>query len=290
METENKQNKTFGKFNLFKLLQNAAVIGLFLVVGLIVLFTTNMLPRSITSIEFTIAVGLLFVGILLVLPWAKYLEQKEYKIVSLVFLIGTGVCVLLWLICTFVICGAIRHESANTGILHLIRITLIVSLQILIASFVGKFIIKYRNKYIPFQAITYLSLVYIDFWICTLVCGLIIKTNSVDYSQAVKDVVFTRGAVSFLVLALVYLITATTVITNARKRRVRNSILARNRKLNQDIGIMDMFDDEYGEEETEKKDTNNVEAQLEKIKSMLDKGLITKEEYDAKRKDIIDKM
>lgn len=279
------------KFNLFKLLQNIAVVGLFLVVGLGTLFATDLLPRTITSIEITVMIGLLLVGLLMVLPWAKYLEQKEYKIISLVFLIAIAVCVVLWEICTLIVCHAFRVESIGKATLHLLRITLLISFQVVVASFVGKFIIKYRTKYIPFQAITYLSILYIDFWLSTLLFGVSINAGF-KLSQEVIDIVFNRICISFLVLSCVYLGVAIGVINNARKRRVRNSILARGRSVNRDIGIMDLNDDDDDTEASKQATAhiNEAEIQLEKIKSMFDKGLITKEEYDTKRQAIIDKM
>ena len=278
------------KFNLFKLLQNVAVIGLFLVVGLGVLFGTNLLPRTSYSIEFTIITGLLLLGILIVLPWAKYLEQKEYKIVSLVFLIATAICVVLWELSTILIFSAYRSQSINLGLIQLIRITLIISLQVVIASIIGKFIIKYSAKYIPFQVIAYLSMLYIDFYLSTMLCGIIIKTGEINFSTAIRDLLFfNRVTLAFLILSIVYLGVAYGVINDARKRRVRNSILAKNRKLNKDIGLMDL-DDEDEEDLKNAPVANDAEAQLEKVKSMFDKGLITKEEYDAKRQTIIDKM
>ena len=143
MENKNK------KFNLFKLLQNIALIGLFLVIGFGTMFFLT--SRNSVTIELTLILSFALVGVLLVLPWAKYLEQKEYKIVSLVFLIATAICVVLWEISTIIIFAAYRSNNFNTGIIQLVRITLVISLQIAIASFIGRFIIKYRAKYIPFQ-------------------------------------------------------------------------------------------------------------------------------------------
>lgn len=283
-----------GKFNLYKLLQNVAVIGLFLVIGLIVLFMTRMLPFKLGVVEFTVCVGLALIGILMVLPWAKYMEQKEYKIVSLVFLIGTGVCVLLWEISTLIICHAIRVDHMSLGLAHLVRITLLISMQVVIANFIGKYLIKYRNKYIPFQAITYLSLIYIDLWLSILMFGVSIN-NGFKVAPETMSIVWNRIAGSLMILACAYVAVATGVITNARKRRVRNAILAHNRKLNKDIGLMDLDEDEEEENEAEFKriaqqQATSVEAQLEKLKNMLEKGLITQEEYDAKRKEILAKL
>lgn len=277
------------KFNLFKLLQNVALIGLFLVIGLGTLFATNMLPRTLTSLEITIILGLLLAGVLLILPWAKYLEQKEYRVVSLIFLIANAICTVLWVISTIIICGAISKDTGDTWILQLVRITLIISFQVIIASFIGKFIIKYRAKYIPFQAITYLSLLYIDFWLSALLMGIKITLDEIAFSPAYQSLLFNQGTVSILILALVYLGASLGIINGSRRRRVRNSILARNRIVNRDIGIMDLNDDD-DEVDNSKNSANDTEKQLEKIKSMFDKGLITKEEYDAKRQSIIDKM
>ena len=256
------------KFNLFKLLQNVALIGLFLVIGLGTLFATDMLPRTLTSLEITIILGLLLAGVLLILPWAKYLEQKEYRVVSLIFLIANAICTALWVISTIIICGAISKDTGDAWILQLVRITLIISFQVIIASFIGKFIIKYRAKYIPFQAITYLSLLYIDFWLSALLMGINIALDEITFSPAYQSLLFNQGTVSILILALVYLGASLGIINGSRRRRVRNSILARNRIVNRDIGIMDLNDDD-DEVDNSKNSANDTEKQLEKIRNNL---------------------
>ena len=278
-----EQNK---KFNLFKLLQNIALIGIMLVIGLVVIFTTGAVEVSNVLIEFTIIVGLLLFGVLLVLPWAKYLEQKQYKIISIVFLVAVATCVILWIICTAIIFHAYRAQNVeNLSVVHLVRVTLIISFQVIVASFIGNFIIKYQAKYIPFQAIAYLSILYLDFYLSALLCGIVIQPGEITYSASTWQ--FVAAQWPFLMLACIYLGVVYGIITNSRKRRVRNAILGKSRKLNKDIGLIDLEDDD---DEPTKPTSNDVETQLEKIKSMYDKGLITKEEYDAKRQSIIDKM
>ena len=279
-----EQNK---KFNLFRLLQNIALIGIMLVIGLVVVFVTGAVPVNNILIEFTIIIGLLLLGVLLVLPWAKYLEQKQYKIVSLVFLIAVAVCVVLWIICTAIIFHAYRAQNIeDLSVINLVRVTLIISFQVIVASFIGKFIIKYQAKYVPFQVIAYISILYVDFFLSTLLCGIKVLPGEIDYSQSTLNFIIPQWP--FLMLACVYLGVVYGVITNSRKRRVRNAILGKSRKLNKDIGLIDLEDDN----EEEKPTTNNqdAEAQLEKIKGMYDKGLITKEEYDAKRQAILEKL
>lgn len=280
-----KENKN--KFNLFKLLQNIALIGLILVIGLIALFATGVLPRTMGAIEFTTMVGLALFGILLILPWANYYNQNRYKILSLVFLIATGICILLWEISTLVVFGALRKNSGSTGILHLVRITLFLSMQVIIASSICSCVIKFYKKYIPFQVVIYLSLAYVDFYLSTLLFGVTIGSGEIGFSSTVKDLLFFNPIVrALMILAVAYLIAFFSIITNSRKRRVRNAILAKNRKLSGDIGLIDMDDDE----EEPKAKSNDTEAQLEKLKGMFDKGLINQEEYDAKRRTILEKM
>ncbi|MCQ2382941.1 MAG: SHOCT domain-containing protein, partial [Clostridia bacterium] len=180
--------------------------------------------------------------------------------------------------------------TGNAGIIQLVRITLVISFQVIIASFIGKFIIKYHAKYIPFQVIAYMSKLFLDFYLSTMLFGIQIGTDEITFSSNISNLLFhNRVILGFLILSVVYLGVAYGVINEARKRRVRNSILAKNRKLNKDIGLMDL-DDEDEEDLKNAPAANDAEAQLEKIKSMFDKGLITKEEYDAKRQTIIDKM
>ena len=280
-----EENKN--KFNLFKLLQNITLIGLILVIGLITLFATGALPRTMGAIEFTTMVGLALFGILLILPWANYYNQNRYKILSLVFLIATGICILLWEISTLVVFGALRKASGSTGILHLVRITLFLSMQVIIASSICNCVIKFYKKYIPFQVVIYLSLAYVDFYLSTLLFGVTIGSGEIGFSSTVKDLLFFNPIVrALMILAVAYLIAFFSIITNSRKRRVRNAILAKDRKLSGDIGLIDMDDNE----EEPKAKSNDTEAQLEKLKGMFDKGLINQEEYDAKRRAILEKM
>ena len=280
-----EENKN--KFNLFKLLQNITLIGLILVIGLITLFATGALPRTMGAIEFTTMVGLALFGILLILPWANYYNQNRYKTLSLVFLIATGICILLWEISTLVVFGALRKASGSTGILHLVRITLFLSMQVIIASSICSCVIKFYKKYIPFQVVIYLSLAYVDFYLSTLLFGVTIGSGEIGFSSTVKDLLFFNPIVrALMILAVAYLITFFSIITNSRKRRVRNAILAKDRKLSGDIGLIDMDDNE----EEPKAKSNDTEAQLEKLKGMFDKGLINQEEYDAKRRVILEKM
>lgn len=276
------------KFNLFKLLQNVAIFGIMLIVGIVVLFATRWMPLNNVFVEFAVVVGLLLIGVLLVLPWAKYLEEKQYKIASIVFLAATGVCVVLWEICAMIIFHFYRAKTIDLSIVHLVRITLIISFQVLVASFIGKFVIKYRAKYIPFQAIAYLSLAFIDLFASVMLSGIIIKDGDINYSQDV--LMFAAKLWPILALSFVYLGIVYGIIVNSRKRRVRNAILAKDRKLNQDIGLIDLGDDDEEDEKPAKSKADDVEAQLEKLKSMLDKGLITQEQYDAKRQSILEKM
>lgn len=277
------------KFNLFKLLQNIAVIGLILVIGLVSLFITGVLPRTMVAIELTTMVGLALFGILLILPWANYYNQNRYKILSLSFLIATGICILLWEIATLIVFGALRKQTGDLGILHFVRITLFLSMQVIIASSICSCVIKFYKKYIPFQVVIYLSLAYVDFYLSTLLFGVLIQDGAIDFSTKVRDLLFFNPIVrALIILSVAYLIAFFGIISGSRRRRVRNAILAKNRKLSGDVGILDLDDED--EPETNKKSTNDAETQLEKIKTMLDKGLITQAEYDAKRKSIIDNM
>ena len=108
--------------------------------------------------------------------------------------------------------------------------------------------------------------------------------------SCVQLCVFNPIVRNLLILALVYLSVTLGVISGARKRRVRNAILGSKRKLNQDIGLIDLDDEEETPVNKTTETKPDAEAQLEKLKNMLDKGLITQSEYDAKRQTIIDNM
>ena len=275
------------KINLFKILQNVAIVGLFLLMGIGVLIGVGVIEYSVIVIQWNVIVALIFLGVLLALPWAKYIEKKEYKIVSIVFLTLALVCIVLWIISTFVVCSHIEAGTISAGLINLMRITLIISLQMIISTIIGSFVIKYKSKYIPFQAITYLGLAFIDFYAVTLLVATRFVGGELVVSEKMQQLLFNKTTLGILLVAFIYIIAAFVIVYGSKKRSIRNRLLSPRDRYRRDLGLIDVYEEE--EEETQP-DAPDAEKQLEKLKAMLDKNLITKEEYDAKRKEVIDKM
>ena len=286
MDEKLEEKKETKGINLFKLLQNIALVGLFIMVGIGALIGAGLLDQNIVTIQWSVIVTLVFIGILLALPWAKYLEQKEYKVVSIVFLSLSLVCVILWIISTFVVCAHMEAGTVSVGLVNLLRITLIISLQLIVSTIIGSYVIKYKEKYIPFQVITYLSFIFFDFYLTALLVGVTTAGGDFSIRESFKTLLFSRGMLSALVLSFSYIIASIAIVWGSKRRSLRNRMLSPRNRLRRDTGLLDV----YEEEEEKQPEAPDTEKQLEKLKTMLDKNLISQEEYEAKRKEIIDKM
>ncbi len=99
-------------------------------------------------------------------------------------------------------------------------------------------------------------MLYVDFFLSALLSGIRVGAEEITYDQSTWS--FIAKQWPFMLLAFVYLGVVYGVITNSRRRRVRNAILAKNRTVNKDIGLSDLEDDEN--EKLAK--TTDYEAQL----------------------------
>lgn len=308
-----------------KLLMQIAILGLFAVAGVIVLLITGALGRAADNRGLILALaifGFICLGALLALPWVRYLERGKYKIVSWIFTGFVIFCVLLWIIASFVVNGLINRVIAETitdaygyNTVIFVRIVLIITLQFVAANFIAGNVLRYGKKMVVFQGIAYFSYVYIDMWLsCLLSIFVLGKKNgeyTLTYSEGLSDFVFTRWVWTLAVVALVWVIVSNTIISNTNKNgdlrrtgyeydrygnRRRRSLSGRLLGAMVDKLERQGEDEEIdAENESTKSEAKNAEKgdakeKLAKLKEMYDQGLLTKEEYDAKRQKIVDEL
>lgn len=292
---------------IYRLVNNISIVGLFLAVTLLILMIMKVIAWSSGMVGFVLAIAIVCFCLILALPWVRKLEKNQFKILSYVFLGLVGLCCILWVIADIVIIkevNAIKRASNNTideteflkglvGSLRYLKTTLFITIQFSVASFVASSITKFRKTMIPFQAITYSAYAVCDFWISGLMFCLRIKSN-IDFSKSVDigDVfsanskllkfLVSKPMITVLLIAIAYVIIAGAIIKRQESRRVKNAT--------EDLtfGGSDAEASEYNASQS--KPIESAEDKLLSLKKMLDNGLITEDEYNNKKAEILKDM
>lgn len=308
--SKRKQRSQGGK--IYKIINNVSIVGLFLAVTLFVLMIMGTIGWSSAMVGFVLAIAILCFSMILALPWVRKLEQGEFKVMSYVFLGLVTVCCILWIIADVVIIKeykTIKYMSSVQatdeenrkfikgllGSLNYLKATLFITIQFSVASFIATSITKLRNSMIPFQAITYSAYGVCDFWISGILLSLRIKSN-IDFSDdvAVSDIFSTnqgllkflvsRTVITILVVAIAYVIISAAIMKRQEAKRINNAT--------EDLVYGDKKDEtlEQNAETEPQKYVETPEEKLASLKKMLDNNLITNEEYDKKKSEILKDM
>ncbi len=269
-------------FNLYKLLTTLGIAGIFIAVGYFV-FQTSYGHITAMQVLITALILIVSVGCLLCLPWSKWISEKRYRIVSWVFIGVIGVTIILWLISAILIYNIIITQDVNEAktitLLNFLKVVFIISFQTLVANMIGRTFLTYKKSLIVFQIVMDLSYLFLDFYICYALSGIKMSTSGVDWT-ANTGLLTNHLVLTLLTLSILYI-----GISNAILRVVERRKAARGRG-----GLGDAFVDAMEENDVQPSNKKTAEEKLAELKTMLDKNIITQEEYDKKRKDIIDNM
>lgn len=281
--------KENSKFSLYGIIQTISIVGLFLAVGLIVLATTGTLHMGTGLIQFVGIIAVICLCGLMSLVWARNLERGKQKVVSIVFLSIIGAVCLLWIIAICVVMGLIRKGDAATdkelvNSLRFIKIVLIISVQFICGTTIGAVITRYGKSMLVFQVIMYISNIVVDVYVS---CWLFLfKINNGEVAFATDSKLFailtSNGMITIAVLAIVYVSLSNSIIKRVELKRQKYQI--------------ENYGDKIDKKEIEEQTQTNTQPvkdnkqKLVELKSMLDDGLITQEEYDEKRKKLLEDM
>lgn len=247
------------------------------------------------------------------LPWITEFERDRRKaakgeavaswrkFVVFAFWGLTAICTLLWIISVFIISDeAIAlvedQELDLSGTSTMLRISVIVTLQVAVGSVIAASTMRYGKKYLGLRVVIYATLAYLDFWLSWFVGGTTVPKLS---GKVFFAPIHVTGLWVIAILAAVALLTAGGIFgAQARRKEIELFMKGDVEALTE--GDVDLIDStathSWGKKETPAPAAPSApagkdpEQQLAKIKDLLDKGLITEEEYHAKRQDIIDKM
>lgn len=231
-----------------------------------------------------------------VAPWRKYVVFAFWGLIA--------ICSLLWIISVFLISDSALKifgemlEDADKDLdlgttFTMLRVSIIFTLQVAVGSVIVTSTMRYGKKYFGLRIVMYVTALYLDLWLSWFVGGVTVA--------GLADRTFTPVSVTGLwvlaILAAVALLTAGGIFSNqARRKEIELFMKGDVEALTE--GDVDLIDatatHTWGKQDTPPAppatDAKDPEQQLAKIKDLLDKGVITEEEYQAKRKDIIDKM
>lgn len=247
------------------------------------------------------------------LPWINEFERDRSKAAKgeqvaawrkYVVFVGWGVIALstlLWIISVIVIGEELEVGIATKdwGVIAggntftLLRSSSILTIQVAVASVVAISTMRFGKENILLRAIIYITLLYLDVWLCWFIGG-VEAEMFVEGFDALAPISSTFLWVT-AVLAAIALIVASAIYTNQIRRKEIELFMNGDvdALTSADVDLVDAKvkpgrNEAFGS--SRKTEEKSPEQQLEKIKELLDKGIITEEEYQQKRRDIIDKM
>ena len=271
--------------NIYKLVQTIAIVGVFVVVGILVLGFTDVLTLSSGLFVTAGVIGVICGCCLLASPWVRRIERNEFKVLSWVFIGLIIACCILWVICVFefqqlYLMGkdsVTNDTDLNTkrleGMLRFFKACAIISIQFVTASTIASTIVKYQKSYIPVQAIMYASHAFVDFYVTFFVCCFTISDGSFAISDSI-DTLANKALYVPFILCVCYVALAGAVVKRIEAKRVVN-----------------LANDHYKKSEQKAvepiKKQESAEEKLANLKALYEKVFMTKEEYEAKRSEIL---
>lgn len=275
------------KEKLYKSIQTIAIVGLLGAVSLLVLGIGDIIPFSSGLLVLIGVIATICGCCLLACPWIRRLENNDLKILCFVFLGLIAVVCILWVICIFQIQRIYKISNDETisdevadktmlGILKFFKASAIISIQFVTASTIASTLAKYRKSYLPIQVIMYASHIFVDFYVTFFMCCITTVNGDLKINDNIS-ILWSKFMVILFVLALLYVIITNAVLKRIEGKRITN--------LTEDVAMGQAYMQSSPESKTE-----SAEDKLLSLKTLYEKELVTKEEYEAKRSEIIKKM
>ncbi|MDE7395588.1 MAG: SHOCT domain-containing protein [Clostridiales bacterium] len=292
---KDKNNEIQKGGKLYNTLHTVAIIGIFASLALYIIWALEIIPRSANMFGFIGTLFALCIAVFSGLYWVRLFEKKTFTKVAIVFMALTVVQTILWIVCFWMGVGVYKdfkgliggHDNADTikhltRTLNFIKATGIFSIQFSVANFVATNFTKYRKTLIVFQAIAGLSYLLFDFYVTYALSCVHIGTSTFAFTDKLH--IFTNKIMwAVFVIALLYVSLSGNIIRSITSRRVENKILDEMEEDHNPLGAPQ-------NRNAEKPEQQSTAERLEKLKSLLEQGLITQEEYDRKRSEILESV
>lgn len=274
------------KSKIEKLMSIIPITLAFVLVGVFVLMMVGSLPKSRFMIDTILILLILCFGCISCLTASRILSKekdKKHHILAYVIIGLTGLTCLLWIIFVFIGQGLLDkavNDSADitnlVGVWTYTKITIFVTIQTSIANLIVSNIYTFKKDYFPFQIVMYVSNFLVDLWLTIVIMSLNIKDGEMVFNaQWMFDSKFIWTLFS---LALAYSILASAVLKSIIKKRTRDLTL------DQQTIIKNIKDNNVEIE------TNSIENRIKKLDDLKEKGIISEEEYAAKKAKILEEI
>lgn len=282
---------------LYKTLQLLSIIVIIVAIALVIFGVFDLVHLGTTGFGAVLSIGVVGLGLLTALPWVRIFEgikEKPFKITAIVFLAITAVVVILWIVCVWQVVKLVSSgikgadEEAIKGLvssLRTIRVTLIVSLQFVVLSYIAMNFVKYRKTLLPYQIIAAVAYLFIDFYLSLVLTALTITNDGIGLSDTAV-ILTNKWLLALFIIAVLAMIFPNIVFKRADRRRLVEAA-AENRKGTDNA---DRPEVESGAKDADKQSGGSADEKLRKIKDLRDSGLITQEEYEKKRSEILDSI
>ncbi len=124
-------------------------------------------------------------------PWFKKLVQGQYKVVSIIFLALSAVVFVLLvsdIVCLYLMVEKIRNSAEfvfadYVSMLNFLKYTLLVVVQIVLASIISNYVLRFKFKFIILQTVSYASLLYMDFALCVVALSITIADSGLVFGN-----------------------------------------------------------------------------------------------------------
>ncbi len=320
-----------------------ALAAVILLLGLIPAFTPLHENQNIVlrAALIGIAVG---VGGLAALPWINFVERAKrqqargrtvpsyYKWLALCFFILIGACIALWIIAVFVVhletfarliektgeaaTGEQGDLHGGDGALTFLAVSVVLSLQVVVATWIATSILYYKKKYMTIRIISYISGILTDIWASWVVAGFL--TGHLYREDGALMIPLDPSKLILIVgiLAVVGLIISNSFRANfVYRERLRMVAAGQTGALT--ATEEDFLDDSYEsttavyatpdakpdetpepepeakpapKPEPKPKEEKSIEERLARIKELHENGILSDEEFEKKKKELIDQL
>lgn len=285
-----EENKAKKPIDWFKLVSTVSLILTCVTIALVVFIATGMVKASMFVIYLVICLAVLCLGTLLILPWIKKLVLKKSVIISWTFFGVIVLATLLWVVAACLIISSSQTGSMTLATAQFLKIDFIFTFQFIVANFVATTILNYKKKNILFQVIAYASYLFVDFYITSLV--LCIKfAPTFEINTQYLSFLFTPAMYSFLIIALIYIGIVNGIANKALARgKYKRSGFDAFANEDEDGEAYEDKAQKLEEDQKDKKELDKTKKKLEKLKNLLENNLISQEEYEKKKAEILKKI
>ena len=278
-----------GKTKLQKIFSTISITSLFVVVGLVVLMIGGTIKSSRFMWDLVLIVGIVSFSCVSCLSVARYVEDKEKRIPAFIVIGLTGLTCILWIIALFVGQGFIDKIRGGTAeganLVHtwnFIKIVIFITVQTAFANLIVTYLFWFKNRLIPFQVVMYLSNGIVDLWLSLVLLSSGFSESKGAYANL--PWLYSREVITILVISFMYMMISTMLIRRFFRRKV--VVTTHNYDPNMEIEVETK--EETAGKEVEKQPT--VEERIKKLDTLKAGGLITEEEYNAKKAKILEEL